>query len=192
MQEGFRIRYERREHVLGPVWKNMKTAVENPQVISEYLDVERKRGALLGPFEWSKCRNFTSVAWAIPKSDQPGKWRLIVDLSREGRSVNDGISGELCSLQYMRMEEVVRRLLKLGPGAQTAKMNIKSVYWMVPVHPQDCSLLGVQREGQVYVDAALPFAFDLHQKFQCIGRWSRMDCKGTWGGAFCHLWCRKF
>ena len=28
--------------VLGPVWKNMKTAVENPQVISEYSDVERK------------------------------------------------------------------------------------------------------------------------------------------------------
>ena len=58
MQEGFRIRYERREHVLGPVWKNMKTAVENPQVISEYLDVERKRGALLGPFEWSEVPEF--------------------------------------------------------------------------------------------------------------------------------------
>ena len=94
----------------------------------------------------------------IPKSNQPGKWRLIVDLSYpEGRSVSDGISGELCSLQYMRMEEVVRRLLKLGPGAQMAKMDIKSAYRMVPVHPQDRVLLGVQWEGQVYVDALLPF-----------------------------------
>ena len=45
---------------------------------------------------------------------------LIVDLSHpERRRVNDGISGELCSLPYTRMEEVVRRL-KLGPGAQMA------------------------------------------------------------------------
>ena len=28
---------------------------------------------------------------------------------------------------------------------------------MVPVHPQDRVLLGVQWEGQVYVDAVLPF-----------------------------------
>ena len=81
--------------VLGPVWENMKTAVENLQVISEYSDVERKQGVLLGPFEWSKVPEFHL-------------------------SVYDGISGELCSLQYMRMEEVVRRLLKLGPGAQMA------------------------------------------------------------------------
>ena len=45
-------------NVLGPVWKNMKTAVENPQVIGEYSDVERKRGVLLGPFEWSEVLEF--------------------------------------------------------------------------------------------------------------------------------------
>ena len=27
--------------------------------------------------------------------------------------------------------------------------------------------------------------------FQCIGRWSRMDCMGTWGGALYHSWYRK-
>ena len=30
---------------------------------------------------------------------------------------------------------------------------------MVSVHPQDHYLLGMQWEGQVYVDAALPFGF---------------------------------
>ena len=30
IQEGFRIGYERREHVLGSARKNMKTAMENP------------------------------------------------------------------------------------------------------------------------------------------------------------------
>ena len=55
----------------------------------------------------------------------------------------------------MHMEEVVRRLLKLGPDRQMAKMDRKSVW--VPVHPQDRPLLGVQWEGKVYVDAALSF-----------------------------------
>ena len=40
---------------------------------------------------------------------------------------------------------------------------------MVPVHPQDHSLLGVQWEGQVFVDAALPPRPSIHTKnFQCI------------------------
>ena len=78
----------------------------------------------------------------------------------------------------MHMEDVVRRLLKLDPGAQMAKMDRKSAYWMVPVHPQDRPLLGVQWEGTVYFN---PLADGL----------ARMDCRGTWGGALYHLWYRK-
>ena len=43
----------------------------------------------------------------IPKSE-PGKWRLIVDLSSpKGASVNDGISKELCSLSYVHVDDIV-------------------------------------------------------------------------------------
>ena len=100
----------------------------------------------MGPFERSEVPDVhISRFGVIPKSNQPEKWRLIVDLSHpEGRSVNNGISSELCSLQYMHMEEVLKSLLELGPGAQMAKMDIKSAYRMVPVHPQDRFLLGVQ------------------------------------------------
>ena len=55
------------------------------------------------------------------------------------------------------MEEVVWKLLELGPEVQMAKMDIERANRMVPVHPQDRYLLGMQWEGQVYVDAALPF-----------------------------------
>ena len=60
--------------------------------------------------------------------------------------------GPRCT-EGMRMEEVVRRLLKFGPGAQMAKMDKKRAYWMVPVHPQDRPPLGVQWEGTVYFNA---------------------------------------
>ena len=43
------------------------------------------------------------------KPHQPGKWRLIVDLSHpKGFSINDGIEAELCSLKYTSVEEAVK------------------------------------------------------------------------------------
>ena len=70
---------------------------------------------LLGPFRPSEVAEIhLSHFGVISMKSQPGKWRLIVDL--EGRSVNDGISGQLCSLQYTHMEEVVWKLLELGRG----------------------------------------------------------------------------
>ena len=103
----------------------MRAAVENPQVIKDYLEGEQKRRVLLGPFEWSEIPDVhISRFRVIPKSNQPGKWRLIVDLSHpEGRSVNDGISSEICSLQYMHMEEVLKSLLELGPGAHAPSQS---------------------------------------------------------------------
>ena len=38
-----------------------------------------------------------------------------------------------------------------------AKVDIKQAYCIVPVHPEDRHLLGVQWEGQVHVDKVLPF-----------------------------------
>lgn len=38
-----------------------------------------------------------------------------------------------------------------------AKLDIKSAYRNVPVHPDDRPLLGMQWDGKIYVDAALPF-----------------------------------
>ena len=36
-------------------------------------------------------------------------------------------------------------------------VDIRQAYRNVPVHPQDQLLLGMRWQGQVYVDAALPF-----------------------------------
>ena len=38
-----------------------------------------------------------------------------------------------------------------------AKMDIRQAYRNVPVHPCDRILLGMQWQGETYVDAALPF-----------------------------------
>ena len=47
--------------------------------------------------------------------------------------------------------------MTLRRGAILAKMDIEQAYRMVPIHPQDCRLLGMRWEGKVYVDKTLPF-----------------------------------
>ena len=139
----------------------MLSAREHPEVVAEYLRKELERGVLLGPFHRDEVQGVVLNRFGvIPKSGQKGSWRLIVDLSYpEGKSVNDGIDPELCSLKYVRVDDVVRRLLQLGPGMEMAKTDVKSAYRIVPVHPEDRSLLGMCWNGDIFVDAALPFGF---------------------------------
>ena len=75
----------------------------------------------------------------------------------DGASVNDGIPKELCSLKYVSVDELVVEVLKRGVGTELAKVDISRAYRNVPVHPEDRSLLGMEWEGQVYVDGTLPF-----------------------------------
>ncbi len=61
----------------------------------------------------------------IPKKGKPGKWRLIVNLSApEGLSVNDGIDRKLSSVKYISVDDVVKRVLQVGPGAEIAKADV--------------------------------------------------------------------
>lgn len=95
----------------------------------------------------------------IPKSHQPGKWRLIVDLSYpEGKSVNDGIDPNLMSLNYASKGRRYHLAVgAVGSRCFDGQTGFKSAYRNVPVHPQDRFLLQMQWEGKVHIDATLLF-----------------------------------
>ena len=94
----------------------------------------------------------------VPKGRNTGRWRMIVDLSYLlASSVNNGINPDQCSLQYSSMDDAIHFVVGLGPGTLLLKVDLKSAYRMVPVHPLDRHLLGIQWEGCTYVDMALPF-----------------------------------
>ena len=59
----------------------------------------RANQVVKGPFDRANVPGVhVNKIGVIEKSSQPGKWRLIVDLSHpEGRSINDFISSQLCS-----------------------------------------------------------------------------------------------
>ena len=159
IQRGFRIGFRRSAHY-SQASSNMKSAIENVPVVSQYIEEERRLGRLVGPIPPHMAPSSTQLSpiGVIPKSSQPGKWRLIVDLSSpHGVSVNDGIEPDLCSLEYLRLDEVTARIAKSGRGTMLAKMDVASAYRMVPVHPEDRPLLAIQWAGQLYYDTRLPF-----------------------------------
>ena len=81
-----------------------------------------------------------------------------MDLSSpSGHSVNDGIAKEDCSFHYASIDLTTTQITKLGKGTLLAKMDIQRAYRNIPVAPVDRSLLGLQWQGKIYVDKALPF-----------------------------------
>ena len=74
-----------------------------------------------------------------------------------GAAVNEGISKEWSTLSYVTVDDIVDTILSLGQGALLAKIDIRSAYRVVPVHPEDRRLLGMSWKGRIYVDATLPF-----------------------------------
>ena len=161
IENGFRIGFRYDRQVLHPCRHNMLSATQAPQVVSNYLEGELalNRIAELTPVQAQKLEGLQCSSFGvIPKKQKPGKWRLIVDLSSpEAFSVNDGISKELCSLTYASVDDVVACVLKAGKGALLAKMDIKSAYRNIPVHPDDRPLLGMRWQDRVFVDKTLPF-----------------------------------
>jgi len=89
---------------------------EHPSVITEALDIEVAESCLVGPLDPREYPNVqVSSQGAVPKKHCQDKWRLILDLSHpNGTSMNDGIDRTLCSLTYMKVDDVVQPVLFLG------------------------------------------------------------------------------
>ena len=95
LQHGFRLGFQPARK-LKHARKNKPSAFQNPKVIDDYLATEVAHGRVAGPFPSPPLPNLqVSSFGVIPKKGQPGKWRLIVDLSSpHGSSVNDGIDAD--------------------------------------------------------------------------------------------------
>ena len=82
-------------------------------------------GRLVGPIPEITVREVQiNRVGLIPKPHQVGKWTLTVDLSYPfGKSVNSGISEELASITYSRIDDVVESIKQLGVGSLLINMD---------------------------------------------------------------------
>ena len=158
MAQGFRIGFDRSAVVLKSAKRNMRSTKEVSEVVQAYLQAEKDAGRVIGPIPDVPDGQLAHVSrfGVISKPHQPGKWRLIVDLSHPpGHSVNDGVYPKWCSLEYASLDQAASIILSLGRGVQLAKLDVASAYRIVPVHPEDRPLLGMKWKGELYIDTAL-------------------------------------
>ena len=150
--------------------KDKPPAYQQPLVIDKYLAHEVSRGRVAGPFRSPPLPNLhISSFGVIPKKGQPGKWRLIVDLSSPGgASVNDGINAHEFTFHYITVDQIIRMVSRLGRGALMAKFDVEAAYRNIPVHPSDRFLLGMKWRESYYVDLTLPFG--LRSTFSTLWR----------------------
>jgi len=157
--KGFRIGFTQQSKPLQSAKRNLTCALEHPDTVKTYLAEEIAAGRVAGPFPKSLVpQAHVSRFGVIPKNHQPNKWRLIVDLSHPADgSVNGGIPKELCSLQYITVDSAIEQIRQLGYGTLLAKIDIKSAFRLLPVHPADRHLLSMRWDQHIFIDTCLPF-----------------------------------
>ena len=111
MEEGLRVGFKYGDYTCTSAKSNMQSARVNTTVVEEYLEKEVPLGRVTGPLKPEEYLTIhVSRFGVMPKHHQPGRWRLIVDLSNPaGASINDRIEPELCTPKYTN--EVVRMVL---------------------------------------------------------------------------------
>ena len=91
------------------------------------------------------------------------KMRVILDLSfPHGTSVNDGIpanelDGAAFKLKLPTPHTLADRIRALGKGCLIYKIDLSRAYRQLRSDPLDWPLLGIEWQGEKYVDVAIPF-----------------------------------
>ena len=154
---GFQVGYNY-DTVRCPSKGNIKSALDNPQVIQDYLHMEVKEGRIVGPLDLKEHPILHTSRFGVILKSTPGKWRLIVDMSSpEGGSVNDGIQESWCLLSCATVTDATQGITAYKRGALMIKVDVRNAYRVIPIHPADRQLMGMTWEGAIFVDTALPF-----------------------------------
>ena len=120
LRDGFRLGYFY-PRKLRSASRNKPSAHQHPEVVDSYLANEAALGRVAGPFEFPPLPGLHISSFGVlPKRGQPGKWRLIVDLSSpHGSSVNDGISEDEFTMQYIHLDQIIGMVSQHGRGGHS-------------------------------------------------------------------------
>ena len=159
LSNGFHLGFNPLAISLKSASQNMPLPSPQPSVIDRYLCMELEKGRVAGPFSIAPIPSLhISRFGIIPKKYRPGKWWLILDSSSPvGHIVNDKSPKESFSVQYMKVDDIINGIMSLGRGSLLAKSDVESAYCHVPVHSDDCYLLGMKWRAKYFIDLALSF-----------------------------------
>lgn len=136
--------------VLPPPWpcreyhldREMSEGIQ--QQLQEYMELGALRPARQGE------RIYSSPIFGRPKPDKTV--RVITDLTK---------LNEFVGKQKFRMEGLREATLLMTPGVYMTKIDIKSAFFHLPVHPAHQRFLGIQWQGETLVFTSLPFGLTI-------------------------------
>ena len=138
--------------------KNLTSVAENPTEVERKIDKELEKGRVAGPFKNLPLDNLKCSPIGLVPKKAAGEFRLIHHLSWPlGKSVNDNIDPDSCSVKYSSFDDAIVLIQQAGKNCEMAKCDIKSAFRLLPIHPEDYSLVGFSFKGQFYYDKAMPF-----------------------------------
>ena len=139
--------------------KNHKSALLKPDEVLKKLQKEKAKKHIEGPFDSPPFDPFiVSPIGLVPKKET-GKFRMIHDLSypkNQGTSVNAFIPRSYCSVRYEDFDVIADLVVKNGMGCFIGKIDIESAFRIIPIHPSDYWLLGIEFHNKFYYDKRLP------------------------------------
>ena len=144
------------------VCKNLRSALNEPEVVSNLIDSEIQKGYLLGPFNQSPFTVYRISPIGLATGKYSGKKRLIIDLSAprdnsDHISINSLIDKDEFSLKYVKIDDAIKILLKLGVGSWLCKTDISDAFKQVPINPSLWHIHGIQWENKLYFYTRLTF-----------------------------------
>ena len=162
LEYGFPLDFNRKSPLLSE-HKNHSSAIEFPDHVDAYLDVERRFNAILGPFRENPIPGAHSSPFMTREKSDSEKRRVIVDLSwPKHASVNAGVDkdsylGTDFILTFPTVDDIIQEVKSLGKGCHLYKVDISRAFRHVKIDPRDYDLLGLEWRNASYFDTCLPF-----------------------------------
>lgn len=153
----------------------MLSARQDPKDVKELIDKECSKGYLYGPFDAPPFKSYRvrPLGWlAIGKYS--GKKRLIVDLSSPHDdpnhvSINELIDKDLCSMNYVKIDDAVESIRYYGKGAVLTKHDISDAFKKIPIKGSQWPYFCVKWHGLYYVFVRLVFGCRSSRRlFDCL------------------------
>ena len=169
--------------------KNLVSITQNESAAIQKINKEVELKRISGPHKNVPFTNFMSSPIGLVPKKEPGKFRLIQHLSwPEGKSINDFIDPEACTVKYARFDDAVKLIQNLGKHSHMAKCDVASTFLLLPLQPDDHELTGFKLLNDYYYDMAMPMGCSIScatwEKFSTFIEWAVR--KISTGGSLLH------
>lgn len=151
---------------------NHPSAVNFPQHIQKYIQVEMEHGAIVGPFSEPPFTPWCNVAPLMTREKaNRTERRVIVDLSfppdsgPNSRIAKNSVFGKDLTHVLPTVQDAVKIITAFGFEVTLCSVDIARAYRNFALDPYDWPLTCIYHQGQYFIDKAMPFGSRLSSLF---------------------------